>query len=443
MASVPSVASTLQDVLGPVADDAARATGCVRRVRKFTGASLCQTLVFGWLAHPQASLSDLCGAAADSGVPVSRQGIDQRLQGTMARRLAAMLARVLAAAIEQVVVGHQPTISLLARFPAVIVEDSSTLTLPPGLADQWAGCGGSAGASGAALKLVLRSDLVHGGVTGPLLAPGRVHDATLADAQPLPAPGSLYLTDLGYFGLTRFARLDAAGIWYLSRLRADTLIIDAAGRPWQPGAWLAAQHTDQVDAPVQLGAAARLPVRLLAQRLPPAVATERRRRLRAAAKREGRMPGADALRQCAWTILITNLRPACLSLPEALALVSARWQIELVWKLWKTDGGLRTLRSAQPDAVCCELYAKLIGLLVQHWVMLTAAVPLVGISRVRLAADVRQYAPFLAQALARHRGVQAVLRSFRQHLHPGLRLTTRRAHPSTAQRLRNPDLCLS
>lgn len=442
MASVPRVATALQTVLTATADAAAHRCQVIKRQRKFSGAALCQTLVFGWLARPTASLSELCRAATDVGVQISRQGIDRRLRGNGATRLAAMLLEVLQAAVDQVLVGDAVACVVLARFPAVLVEDSSVLPLPPALVADWQGCGGAPGTSGAALKLVLRWNLANGRLIGPLLAPGRVHDGVLADAHPLPT-GSLYLADLGYFGLARFARLDAAGVGYLSRLRARTTIVDAAEQSWRPGAFLARHAPQQLDCRVHLGAGAQCPVRLLAVRLPQQVADERRRVLRAAAQREGRTPEADTLLLCSWTVLITNLPVEQLSLAEALALARARWQIELIWRLWKHDGGLKTSRSAQPEHILVELYAKLIGLLVQHWLMLTTTVPLLAVSRVSLAALIRHHASALARALHTGHGLHRALRTLRTAVHPGCRLTTRKQHPSTWHRLLDPDGCLS
>ncbi len=60
MCSGPMVSSRLQHLLTTTADAAAQASGCVQRTRNFSGAPLCQTLVFGWLSHSTATLDHLC-----------------------------------------------------------------------------------------------------------------------------------------------------------------------------------------------------------------------------------------------------------------------------------------------------------------------------------------------------------------------------------------------
>ena len=84
MTTVSQLAQTLQTVFTTTADAAARATGLVQRRSKLTGAAFVQALVFGWLAHPHASIAALAQAAAVIGVAISPQGVDQRFSEAVA-----------------------------------------------------------------------------------------------------------------------------------------------------------------------------------------------------------------------------------------------------------------------------------------------------------------------------------------------------------------------
>src|SRR6185437_1695170 len=108
--------------------------------------------------------------------------------------------------------------------------------------------------------------------------------------------------------------------------------------------------------------------RLLAARVPAEVARQRQERLRQDATAQGRnlSPEVEALAH--WTVFVTNVPTGLLSLDEALEIGRARWQIELLFKLWKRDGQIDESTSGKPNRVLCELYAKLVAMIVQHWV---------------------------------------------------------------------------
>ena len=63
MAAIPQVAKVLRTVLTRVVNRAAHATPCVRRRSKLSGAKFVQTLVFGWLANPEATYAELAHPA--------------------------------------------------------------------------------------------------------------------------------------------------------------------------------------------------------------------------------------------------------------------------------------------------------------------------------------------------------------------------------------------
>lgn len=434
MPSIAALAPVLQTLLTETAERAARESGCVQRVRQFSGATLIQTLVLGFLEAPDASLSALCQLAAARGVTISPQGLAQRFTPD----LTVALEQVLAATVQEVVRGPRVAIPLLGRFPHVWVLDTTTITLPAALADAWAGCGGNAGQGQAALKVALELDLVTGQLAGPLLQPGRAPDRTTPLLSRSEAAGSLSIRDLGFFSLDQLDTERAAGGQWLSRLMAGTIVFTADGGRWTQADLLATQSGGVVDLPVSLGVDARLPARLLAERVPAEVARERRKRLRRAAKKKGQPVSAERLALAEWTVLITSLSEAELTLDEALALLRARWQIEQLFDLWKTHGGLDRSPSAQPWRVLAEVYAKLIALVIQHWLLLHGDWPAPAHSLVKSARVVRATVRLLVMALDQPRRLREALRAIQHQLRHAGRLNPRQRHPNTCQRLLDP-----
>src|SRR5690606_30611247 len=109
-------------------------------------------------------------------------------------------------------------VPLLARFPAVLLHDSTTISLPDLLAEQFRGCGGSRGRVAAAIKAHLRLELRTGCLEGPLLQDGRAHDRAVGFRR-RPEPGSLLVRDLGFFQLDELAAEAGSGRYWLSRLK--------------------------------------------------------------------------------------------------------------------------------------------------------------------------------------------------------------------------------
>src|SRR5207245_1607820 len=75
------------------ASELARAHGVIQRTRVFTGASLLQLFVFGWLADPQAGPSALARFAGGLGLKLSKQAIEERFTMQTAEWLEALLRR--------------------------------------------------------------------------------------------------------------------------------------------------------------------------------------------------------------------------------------------------------------------------------------------------------------------------------------------------------------
>src|ERR671933_2896152 len=199
MTIIDQVADALQDVFGEVAQRLARDTRFVQRESKLGGAHFVQTLVFTYLANPDATLEELSQTAAALGVTMTPPGLTQRFTA----EAATFLQEVLAAAVTRTLAADPLAIPLLERFAGVYLEDSTSIVLPDVLHGCWAGCGNATGQGQAALKLNLRLDLSSGRLASLTLHDGHMHDLQASAPLSSVASGALYLADLGYFGLDR------------------------------------------------------------------------------------------------------------------------------------------------------------------------------------------------------------------------------------------------
>lgn len=368
MAIIVKVGGALQEVFGAAAEAAAAATGVIVRLRKFSPTTLARTFVLGFLRDPNASDEKLAQLAAECGVDVTPQAIEQR----HTPKLVAFFKDLFTRAVAIQVGGTKALAPILERFVNVTVLDSTTIVLPDSAEEEFPGCGGSHGGGKAALKLQTELDLRSGAITHVAIEPGRSPDAATGRQAAHREPGSLRITDLGYFSIDVFAELTAAKAFFLSRLQYGTHVRLPDGTAVNLLAWLARQPGPFVDQSILLGEGQRLPCRLIAWRLPPEQANRRRQKLRQETlKRKGREPSAERLAWCDWTILVTNVPPELLTPEEAVVLYRARWQVELLFKRWKSQDRVAVLRGSTPVRQMVGIWARLLAALVQHWLVVT------------------------------------------------------------------------
>ena len=433
-APIPQLARALRTVLTADADRAAQRVGFVRRRRKISGAAFVQALVFGWIDDPHAPVDALAARYPTPGV--TPQAFHKRFTPAAAE----FLREVLLNAVGQLVAAQPVAVPLLRRFAGVYVEDSTVVPLPDTLRGTFPGCGGNTPSAGlAAIKTHVRWELTTGRLTGMAFQPGRQPDGGFnATADPLPA-GALRLADLGYFDFGVLTRLNAAGVSWISRLPPNAVAARGDERPSEVWHLLRRWSGDRLDLPVTAGNETRLGCRLLAFRCPPAVAARRREQLVERQRKKGRVVSERLRVLCEWTVFVTNLPADRFTPEEVWVLYRLRWQVELLFKLWRSHGGFGRSHGRLGHRVLCEVYAKLLAVVVRHWLLLTGGGPLTRTNPVRAAREVRRFALLVADALPCARRLRRVLRVLSETLGRLRPRHRRRKRPSALELLSEPQ----
>jgi hypothetical protein len=458
MSSITQVSETMQTILNTRAKQLERQMGFVERsTAQLDGPVFAQTTVLTWMHTPDASYTQLRHTAASLGVHVSNQALEQRFSEASARLLRALLDE----AVAEVISSEASAPEVLARFNGVYLQDGTVISLPASLAQVWPGRG-SVGQE-AALRVQAQLELGTGCLSGLWLQAGKEPERSgEAISTPLPA-GSLFNADMGYFTLAQMRQRAKLEQYWLTQAKATLTIVDAAGQCWDLLSFLRAQPGDEVDVEVWVGKRERLPVRFIAVR----VSAEEARRRREGAngrithrpkgcqgplpgkrkpkeqrqgKRKGKKVSAARLRLADWTIMLTNVPQALLCVQEALVLLRCRWQIELLWKLWKQHGKLDTWRSYKPARILTELSAKLLGLIITHWELLLGCWQVPNRSLLKAKQVVQWMTPCLALALTGIVPVQTIVERTALMMQTGCTMNTRRKRPNTCQLLADPKL---
>jgi hypothetical protein len=308
----------------------------------------------------------------------------------------------------------------------------------------------------------VRWDLLSGGI-GLELTAGRQSETQSSFQNETLPQGCLRLTDLGFFDLTVLSEIGQDGNYWLTRVKSQcafyvqsevdasadegvtlhsTLDIGDENKCYDLADFLRKQESDRIHINILLGAKVKLPCRLIALRVPQQVANERRRKIKANAKKKGKTVSKKRLELANWVILATNADEKMISFDEAFVLARLRWQIELLFKLFKSNGKIDEWRTEKPLRILCEVYAKLIGMIIQHWLLLVAGFSFGNKSLTKAAKTIRQHIITVTCAFAQEGHVRSQLlkdafKTIKQCIQFGCQMNPIKKNPNAYQLLLN------
>lgn len=431
--SVTQVMEQYQSILEEEIKDIAYETGAIKRKRKLDAITFAQMMIFGFWQDPDLRLSGLAQIGGRREVYVTESAISQRFTPECANMFLKILQRLAEVGLES----EKVDISLLKQFSAVIVEDSTSITLPAEVAEIWKGCGEGEDTSSSAVKAFVRWDVGTGELHGPRLTNGRMNDhKSPFGIEELPKQ-SVYIADLGFFAIERFCRI-ARGKkgkrYFVSRLQSKTNVYTRRGHRLDLAGILPKQVGQVREVGVILGQKNGLPVRLTMVKVPEEVAKERQDRIYRKAQKNGDIPSKEILALAHWTIVITNIPRKRATYAELLVLLRLRWQIERLFRLWKEDAKIDEWRTKKTYRILCEFYAKLCAMIIQQAFIQEGCWLDPLRSLVKAASALRRECNRIMIAFYEgnlEKTVQSILSTMRA----GCRIERRAAFPSTAQLL--------
>ena len=282
----------------------------------------------------------------------------------------------------------------------------------------------------------MQLDLLTGALCALNLDDGRASDQHLPiQTAPIPA-GSLRLADRGFYHETILTEIHQAGAFWLTRVPTNVLVA-YPGRSPQPLATFMTGlgPATTADCAVIVGGKQQLHARLVARRVPQEVADQRRRRILQHAQYKQRVPSQAALALVNWNIVITNVPRSLLSLAEVMVVMRVRWQIELLFKAWKSYGLVDAWRTERSARVLCEIYAKLLRLVFQQWILAASSWRDPERSRFKAVQLVAHGSRDLARANRDPHAFCQVLQEIAVTLQRWAKTNKRKKQPTTTQRL--------
>lgn len=326
-----------------------------QRSSKITPLSFVKALIVSSFS-PFFDLEILCSALNDQKIIVKKQSIHERFN----ERTVSFLKELSSSFLNYFKTEKLPTLDALKTFTNLNIIDSSSVSLHGSLSHLFKGSGGAA--SNAALKIQLMFDYIAGQIKELSFTSGSDNDQGFDNYFVNIEKGALYLMDLGYFKLNTFKQIINGGAFFVSRLLIGTKLLTLDTQPLDLLNTLsnaAPLHSQQV----LMGARAKIPVRLIAQRLPKEIADRRRQRLIEDHRRRGTKPSQEALALQNWSIYITNTNETQISNEHIHQTYALRWQIELVFKLSKSLMHIDLLNTKKSSRILVQTYGKFLSMM--------------------------------------------------------------------------------
>lgn len=355
--NLPKICNTVISFFKEITQELGKAVKFVKRQSKLTAGLFAESLVMGCLSNPNISLEDMRRLIKKRGVKISKQGLHQRFNPEATE----LMINLFAESLQQFKTEKRAVINLLKPFATVEIIDSSGISLPENLKNLYKGYGGGS-SSEAGLKIQLLFNYIEGQIERVALTGAHKPDQSFKDYLEHIKKEGLYLQDLGYFDIATFAFIQAKDAYFISRYLPQTKPYNKEGQPidllkilqksgsyFSQTVWLYKKKKE-----------IKIQVRLIASRLQDKEYEKRFRKINAAAKKKGRTPTQESLELARWSIFITNVHESVLTDKEVYLVYSLRWQIELFFKVCKSQVGINKVSGKKPDRVQCELYAKLI-----------------------------------------------------------------------------------
>lgn len=384
----------LQALFLETADVIARQTLFIRRHRQISAQNFLTTVIMNSLSHPNITLFELQQSYGEHGIRITESALCQRFTESCSKFLKAMLGIVLT----QLTSKNQDTLALTSSFNGIYVDDCTKIPLPKDLAETFPGCGNSVTKTNAELSTFCRIDVRSGQIIKLLYDAGKTADITMQRQAGTLPQGCLHLADRGFFDIKHLRNEDAAGVFFVTRIPAGTTVM--VGEK-ELGSFLKELKDDKFDVTATLGQTEQYTVRLVGFRVDAPTAERHRRQSERASNKQGRQSSERQKALCDWAFYATNLPDNKFSLQEITTLYRIRWQIELLFKLWKSEGKLDESNGKKGWRCLCEFYGKLLGLLVANWIMLERCDYLGGVSRVKMLRVVQRGTIGLLSALWR------------------------------------------
>lgn len=314
------------------------------------------------------TLLDICGDFhAQHSLQIKKQSIHERFNAHAVAFMKSVLSRLLENQLKSTAVERS-----MSFFNRIRIKDSTRFTLPVAYATNYQGLGGAVANSESMITIQYEYDLLSSSTLDLRLTTGTRNDQLDSKENTHDiAENDLFIRDLGYSTLGYLSQIIKGKAFFLNRLNPQTTVYDLDNSEEPIDFSICRKKIKKYNLPylqynVSIGKAAQLPCRLIIYPVDRATYERRLRTTTKQAKSYGHQVSENFKAKAQLTLYITNVPEDKLPAVSIKKTYGLRWQIELFFKIWKSQGNIDKVKEMKLHRFECQLIAKLIWLII-HW----------------------------------------------------------------------------
>ncbi len=343
----------------------ARETKFIQRKSKLDAFSFLNSLMFAHQQGKELSLLDLCGDLyCQNNLLINKQSVNERFNPKAVAFFLAVLTRLLECQFTDV--GKD---QLLSSFNRVRIKDSTRFALHAAFAAIYKGHGGATHNSESMISIQYEYDLLSGHAMDLRLTTGVRNDQRDAKENTHDiAKNDLFIRDLGYATLCYMSQIDKNEAYFLNRLHPQLSCYHAEKTNEKVDFVKCQKKLKRHNLPylqynVLIGKKAQIPCRLIIHPVNKSTYERRLRKTQKQAKSCGHQVSDTYKSRTRLTTYVTNTDEKMLPANKIKCVYGLRWQIELTFKVWKSQTKIDKVKEMKIYRFECQLIAKLIWLI--------------------------------------------------------------------------------
>ena len=329
---------------------------------KVNGRIFLDLIVFNSDQLKEQSLNDLTVALnCKYGIDITKQSLNERFNQYALLFLKNALEKLLQ---------NQVSLNRFAfaseHFDRILIKDSVCFQIDESLKDIYEGSGGSG--SEAAIRIQFEYDVLNGVINDLSVNAFNDQDATdsLATIEKTQA-GDLVIRDLAYMNLEVLKRLIEKLVLFICRVNPNTKIYELIKGNYKElnfnniKRYMIKHQLSYLEKQVYLSLRYKLKVRLMIYLLPDEVVNERLRKAQRNNNKKGRGQCSKEYKaRACFNLFITNGTTDVIPIDKVYQFYKLRWQIELMFKIWKSLCNIDKVKKVKQYRLECYIYSRLI-----------------------------------------------------------------------------------